>query len=102
MKIIELVSNLAEEYNRFVKPLILQKRYYDAHLLMQGIVDKMYLKKRQIYDIHCGRSCIASAEILNNELKEKYPKLLNLKIEEFDAFLAQTSLPMKESVDSAR
>ena len=96
MTIQDEVKKIIEGYQNNVKPLILEKRYFPAYI---GLSNLCWLMERSTSDIvikiHSGGMFISSATVLCNRLEKSDEKGIEGTLERFEAYAAQTKLPLR-------
>lgn len=95
----EIVDRLRKKYATEIKPLMQNGHYTAAGMeLDTGITGILFLGEQFVIDVHSGLTLLASGKGLAKELREgKKPD--EYTIEFFEAYLAQTKLPVSGSLD---
>jgi uncharacterized membrane protein len=90
----KLLEILNESYKKQVKPLIEKGKYLVASLEMQNILIIMQDRKRELLGVHMASGYVASARMLYEDLKKENEKGIERSMNFFEAYSAQTRLPL--------
>jgi len=83
-------------YQECVRPLIEKGEYRSAHMEMCNLNFVMAERRKEIgLNIHCGLSYLAYASLLRDALFEGDEEAIKTRREAFEAFSAQTKLPLQ-------
>ena len=96
VEIHEIIKDNRKYYADVIKPMIEEGRYEEASFeLRNQLFILQDFRGKVIFDVHCGISYVASMEGLIMALKTTTERP-NKTIEMFEAYAAQTSLPMRK------
>jgi len=97
MEIQEEVALQRKGYQENVKSLIERGAYHTAGMEMSNLTFAMAERRNDIVNgVHCGLSYLATAELLKEALLEGNERSIRGFKEKFEAFSAQTKLPLRD------
>ena len=95
MGVQEEIENLRERYQTRIKPLIDNEEYMIASFELGNFIMLLSERGEELTQVHMGMSFFASARLLEERLREGNKENIENVVRMFEAYSAQTTLPLK-------